>query len=297
MLFLMLSVSLVSAFSFSDLSLNKYAYARNNPVMYTDPTGHCPICLAAYGILAWGLGIGTVAGGIDIISQIWGGSSISEGTVDWGSAGSSFTTGFAGGSAGAATFSLGPIVIPSVGPEILLGGSSLAGSVVGTVTHNALSGNELGYGLDDNSLASVYAGSIAAGGILSRVIPGSWVGGKSKTNFYVKPNGEAVPATGYHHLGSNSKRLASIKEKGVITPKHGSGTYITFDDITDPNSAQRLLSTKHDAVIRARFDTLQIIDDLKIPPGGPLTRGETTQAVSGSSIIIDDLADLRNVRR
>lgn len=30
--------------------LNRYAYARNNPYKYTDPTGHCPFCLVAVGI-------------------------------------------------------------------------------------------------------------------------------------------------------------------------------------------------------------------------------------------------------
>ncbi|MES4787540.1 MAG: hypothetical protein C4294_19070 [Nitrospiraceae bacterium] len=28
-------------------SLNRYAYTLNNPLRYTDPTGHCPICFAA----------------------------------------------------------------------------------------------------------------------------------------------------------------------------------------------------------------------------------------------------------
>jgi hypothetical protein len=34
-------------------SLNRYAYVLNNPVRYTDPSGHCPVCLlalAAYGV-------------------------------------------------------------------------------------------------------------------------------------------------------------------------------------------------------------------------------------------------------
>lgn len=32
-------------------SLNRYAYAEGNPVVYVDPSGHCPLCIIA-GILA-----------------------------------------------------------------------------------------------------------------------------------------------------------------------------------------------------------------------------------------------------
>src|SRR5262249_44516493 len=28
-------------------SLNRYAYAENNPARFTDPSGHCPFCIAA----------------------------------------------------------------------------------------------------------------------------------------------------------------------------------------------------------------------------------------------------------
>ncbi|MFO0701150.1 MAG: RHS repeat-associated core domain-containing protein [Nitrospira sp.] len=36
--------------------LNRYAYARNNPMLYTDPSGHCPICI--------GIGIGILIGAL-----------------------------------------------------------------------------------------------------------------------------------------------------------------------------------------------------------------------------------------
>lgn len=43
------------------LSLNKYTYCHNNPIVYNDPTGHLPFLVFA-GLV--GLAAGTIAGGI-----------------------------------------------------------------------------------------------------------------------------------------------------------------------------------------------------------------------------------------
>lgn len=41
--------------------LNRYTYANNNPLKYTDPTGHCPICVASLITGGIGLAISAVA--------------------------------------------------------------------------------------------------------------------------------------------------------------------------------------------------------------------------------------------
>ena len=57
-LLLILSTPLVSAFNVNEFSLKKYAYARNNPVKYTDPSGNF-IC---GGICTIGAIIGLIIG-------------------------------------------------------------------------------------------------------------------------------------------------------------------------------------------------------------------------------------------
>ncbi len=88
-------------------------------------------------------------------------------------------------------------------------------------------------------------------------------------------------------------------------PANPNGTYFTFDKYEVPNPGK--LQVPHDASIRGSFDTLQIIDDVRIPNGKwgeaswmePITKdfpkygpGGATQAITNKPIKLDDLQDL-----
>ena len=125
-----------------------------------------------------------------------------------------------------------------------------------------------------------------------------------KTDFYVKPNGEIVPATGYRYMPAEASYMDSLKNTMEI-PANSSGTYITFDKFDVPTPGR--LQVPHDASIRGSFDTLQIIDDIRVPNGKwgqaswlePITKdfpkygpGGATQALTYQKIKLNSLKDL-----
>lgn len=87
----------------------------------------------------------------------------------------------------------------------------------------------------------------------------------SKADFYVKPNGgDVVPSTGYRYMQRESNYIDNLKNTMEV-PANPNGTYFTFDKYDVPNHGK--LQVPHDASIRGSFDTLQIIDDVRIPNG------------------------------
>ena len=125
-----------------------------------------------------------------------------------------------------------------------------------------------------------------------------------KTDFYVKPNGEIVPATGYRYMPAEASYMDSLKNTMEI-PANPSGTYITFDKFDVPTPGR--LQVPHDASIRGSFDTLQIIDDIRVPNGKwgqaswlePITKdfpkygsGGATQALTYQKIKLNSIKDL-----
>lgn len=73
-----------------------------------------------------------------------------------------------------------------------------------------------------------------------------------------------MPATGYRYMPAEASYMESLKNTMEI-PANPSGTYITFDKFDVPTPGR--LQVPHDASIRGSFDTLQIIDDIRVPNG------------------------------
>ena len=128
--------------------------------------------------------------------------------------------------------------------------------------------------------------------------------GGRKTDFYVTPSGDVVPATGYRYVSEKASYLDSMS-KSMSIPPNESGTYFSFNryDVANPDALQ----VPHDASVRVEFDTLQIIDDISVPYGNwgkapylePITKdfpqfgnGGATQVITHSGIQIDSIIKL-----
>ena len=129
--------------------------------------------------------------------------------------------------------------------------------------------------------------------------------GGVRADFYVTPNGEVIPSTGYRYMSRDASYIPTLQETMFIEAREG--TYFSFDRFDTPNPGA--LQVPHDASIRGAFDTLQIIDDIRIPYGSwnqadylePITRdfpqfgpGGATQAITDSAIKLDEITDLLN---
>jgi len=115
----------------SPLSRNNYAYANNNPVNYSDPTGH-------WIHIAIGAGIGAVVGGViggvsSYVSQKESGKKVSWGQVAKDAA----IGGAVGAVGGAVTAAVGPALAAKLGTTTLLGVTKL--SIGGKIATGALS--------------------------------------------------------------------------------------------------------------------------------------------------------------
>lgn len=126
----------------------------------------------------------------------------------------------------------------------------------------------------------------------------------SGTDFYVAPNGEIIPSTGYRYISENAPYIKDMTNSMTI-PANVDGTYFSFNNYNIANPGA--LQVPHDASIKVSFDTLQIIDDISIPYGNwgkasylePITKdfpqfgsGGATQVITHSKIKIDSITKL-----
>jgi hypothetical protein len=131
---------------------------------------------------------------------------------------------------------------------------------------------------------------------------------KEETSFYVRQNGDVIPATGYRVFGGESNVEEALS--GTIASRNP--TYITFNDISNlsPEEAKGLLQLPRAPTHGVKFDTLQIIDDIKIPNGKWNTNGAAeaitstfpewgsgggTQAITNKAINVKS-ADIFNLK-
>jgi hypothetical protein len=130
-----------------------------------------------------------------------------------------------------------------------------------------------------------------------------------KTDFYVRPNGDVIPSTGYRYVSSDAKYLEDLSRTGKI-PASESGNYISFNKFESPKSAvdHLQLPTQNNASIRIEFDTAPIAERIQIPNGNysradylePITKdfpefgkGGGYQAITKDSIQAKRIVDLR----
>jgi hypothetical protein len=85
--------------------------------------------------------------------------------------------------------------------------------------------------------------------------------GEIRPDFYVKPDGVAVPATGYRYMDSGHATEA-------ITQGKQYSTYFgfeNFDSAAAARNAYQISPSWSDAKVIGEFDTLQVIDDMYVP--------------------------------
>ncbi len=89
-----------------------------------------------------------------------------------------------------------------------------------------------------------------------------------RPDFYVAPNGDVIPATGYRYMSSSGASDALRNGKQYTT-------YFGFDKFDSAKKAREAIQISYswsDCKVRGAFDTLQVIDDMYIPT----TFGNTT---------------------
>ena len=208
-------------------ALNRYAYGLNNPLKYTDPTGHW-----------FESALDIISIGIDIYD-------IRQNGLNWEN-GLSLV-------ADVASLAL-PVV---TGGGLIVRAATHADDVVDAVRGvNQVSNVVQAVNQANNAAdaASVLSHADDLGDAVRAVKP----------DFYVRPNGEVVPAVGYRY--SKGEQFVAAVENGAL-PSKKEGMYFSFDRYESSALAKDRLQLPYAPEYGVSFDTLPIIDDIHVPRG------------------------------
>ena len=194
-------------------------------------------------------GLATVTGlfGASNVGEIWSGNNVVRDTVFGGN-----KTAYDYTQAGLTVLSMGTMQF----------GSYNSGLVRSASTADAPTDEVVG------SSAGSYAGRQATGTTKSGNVGTQSGSCGQRPDFYVKPNGEVIPATGYRYMDSGNA-------SGALTEGKQYSTYFGFDKYGSAASARdayQISPNWSDARVLGEFDTLQVIDKMYVPT----TFGNTT---------------------
>jgi RHS repeat-associated protein len=155
-------------------AFNRYSYVYNNPLIYTDPTGHCPVCFIAAGIVMGALSAGVqsdwnmeamIVGGA--IGGISGGAGAAVSSAVGGGIIGGFYGGMAGGMVGGGIYSAyyGGNVIEGMGMGAAFGaaGGMLTAGVGNYYGDNWTLGRVFMHGAIGGGLSEIASGDFRTG--------------------------------------------------------------------------------------------------------------------------------------
>lgn len=129
---------------YNPLDYNRYAYTRYNPVKYTDPSGHCPICLTA---VAGALIGGGVNYGVQVFNNLQSGMELKDAALSVDV--SEIVVASAAGGVAGLTMGVGTAILGTSTTAVLISGTS-AGVIGGQAEAFTEAGiNEVGQILGD----------------------------------------------------------------------------------------------------------------------------------------------------